>query len=182
MIRGVRRCARLSWWRADCCWNSGTQLVEVGTTNKTHLRDYAQAISERTGLLLRVHTSNYRVVGFTSDVSLRELVALGQQHQIPVMEDLGSGTLVDLRPYGMHDEPSVPEVVSSGVDVVTFSGDKLLGGPQAGIVVGKKAYIEMVNRHPLHRAMRVDKFTVAALEATLRLYAVLTLRASVSQH
>ncbi|HEY5864080.1 MAG TPA: L-seryl-tRNA(Sec) selenium transferase [Candidatus Tectomicrobia bacterium] len=155
----------------DIMRSSGAILREVGSTNKTHLRDYTQAISERTALLLRVHTSNYRVVGFTSDVPLRELVELGQKHNIPVMEDLGSGTLVDLRPYGMHDEPSVPEVVSSGVDLVTFSGDKLLGGPQAGILVGKKSSIDLVSRHPLNRAMRVDKFTVAALEATLRLYA-----------
>jgi L-seryl-tRNA(Ser) seleniumtransferase len=155
----------------DIMRSSGAILREVGTTNKTHLRDFAQAISEHTALLLRVHTSNYRVVGFTSEVSLPELVHLGHTHSIPVMEDLGSGTLLDLQPFGMHDEPTVPEVVASGVDLVTFSGDKLLGGPQAGILVGKATYIERVRRHPLHRAVRVDKFTVAALEATLKLYA-----------
>jgi L-seryl-tRNA(Ser) seleniumtransferase len=155
----------------DIMRSSGAILREVGTTNKTHLRDYAQAICERTALLLRVHTSNYRIVGFTSEVALRELVALGQRHNIPVMEDLGSGTLLDLRQLGLYDEPTVSEIVASGVDLVTFSGDKMLGGPQAGIVVGKTAYIEAVRRHPLHRAVRVDKFTIAALEATLKLYA-----------
>jgi L-seryl-tRNA(Ser) seleniumtransferase len=155
----------------DIMRSSGAILREVGATNKTHVRDYAQAISEHTALLLRVHTSNYRIVGFTAEVSVQELVELGRQHQIPVMEDLGSGTLVDLRAFGLYDEPTVPEVVASGVDIVTFSGDKLLGGPQAGIIVGKAPYIAAVRRHPLHRAVRVDKFTVAALEATLRLYA-----------
>ncbi|MGQ4808088.1 L-seryl-tRNA(Sec) selenium transferase [Candidatus Entotheonellaceae bacterium PAL068K] len=155
----------------DIMRSSGAVLREVGATNKTHLRDYAGAISDQTALLLRVHTSNYRIVGFASDVPLQDLVNLGRAHNIPVMEDLGSGTLIDLRPYGMLDEPTVPEVVASGVDLVTFSGDKLLGGPQAGILVGKAAYIDTVRRHPLNRAVRVDKFTVAALEATLQLYA-----------
>lgn len=155
----------------DIMQSSGAILQEVGTTNKTHVRDYARAISDQTALLLRVHTSNYRIVGFTSDVSLQALVELGHTHNIPVMEDLGSGTLVDLQPYGMPDEPTVPEVVASGVDLVTFSGDKLLGGPQAGILVGKAPYIDAVRRHPLHRAVRVDKFTIAALEATLQFYA-----------
>ncbi len=155
----------------DIMRSSGALLREVGSTNKTHVRDYAQAITEQTALLLRVHTSNYRIVGFTAEVSLPELVQLGRERHIPVMEDLGSGTLLDLRPYGMPDEPTVPEVVASGVDLVTFSGDKLLGGPQAGILVGTAASIDTIRRHPLHRAMRVDKFTVAALEATLKLYA-----------
>ncbi len=154
----------------DIMRSSGAILKEVGATNKTHLRDYANAISDETGLLLRVHTSNYRIVGFTAEVSLPELVALGQAHHIPVMEDLGSGTLVELQPYGLPPEPTVPEVVAGGVDLVTFSGDKLLGGPQAGILVGKAHYIEAVRKHPLNRAVRVDKFTMAALEATLKLY------------
>ena len=121
-------------------------------------------------MLLRVHTSNYRIIGFTSEVALPELVQIGQAHNVVVMEDLGSGTLIDLTPYGLPEEPTVPEVVASGVDLVTFSGDKLLGGPQAGILVGKAAYIDAVRRHPLNRALRVDKFTVAALEATLKFY------------
>jgi len=154
----------------DIMRGSGAILREVGTTNKTHPRDYAQAINDQTAMLLRVHTSNYRIVGFTSEVALPELVQLGQAHNVVVMEDLGSGTLIDLRPYGLPEEPTVPEVVASGVDVVTFSGDKLLGGPQAGILVGKSAYIDTVRRHPLNRALRVDKFTVAALEATLKFY------------
>lgn len=154
----------------DIMRGSGAILREVGTTNKTHLRDYAQAINDQTAMLLRVHTSNYRIVGFTSEVALPDLVQLGQTHQVAVMEDLGSGTLIDLQPYGLPAEPTVPEVVASGVDVVTFSGDKLLGGPQAGILVGKAAYIDAVRQHPLNRAMRVDKFTVAALEATLKFY------------
>jgi L-seryl-tRNA(Ser) seleniumtransferase len=154
----------------DIMRGSGAILREVGTTNKTHPRDYAQAINDQTAMLLRVHTSNYRIVGFTSEVALPELVQLGRAHNIVVMEDLGSGTLIDLRPYGLPEEPTVQEVVASGVDLVTFSGDKLLGGPQAGILVGKSAYLDAVRRHPLNRALRVDKFTVAALEATLKFY------------
>ncbi|MCZ6872405.1 MAG: L-seryl-tRNA(Sec) selenium transferase [bacterium] len=155
----------------DIMRSSGAILREVGATNKTHLHDYAGAICEQTALLLRVHTSNYRIVGFTAEVAPQALVTLGHAHDIPVMEDLGSGTLVDLRMYGVADEPTVPEVIASGVDLVTFSGDKLLGGPQAGILVGKASYIEQIRRHPLHRAVRVDKFTIAALEATLKFYA-----------
>src|SRR3989441_596962 len=149
---------------------SGAVLREVGTTNRTHLKDYAQAIGPETGLILKVHTSNYRVVGFTAAVSSRELSLLGRERGIPVMEDLGSGCLVDLRRYGFPYEPTVPEVVASGVDIVAFSGDKLLGGPQAGIVVGRAELVERLARNPLNRALRIDKFTVAALEGTLYAY------------
>jgi len=154
----------------DIMRRSGAVLREVGTTNRTHLKDYAQAIGPETGLILKVHTSNYRVVGFTAAVSSRELSQLGRERGIPVMEDLGSGCLVDLRRYGFPYEPTVPEVVASGVDIVSFSGDKLLGGPQAGIVVGGAELVERLARNPLNRALRIDKFTVAALEATLYAY------------
>lgn len=149
---------------------SGALLHEVGTTNKTHLSDYRGAIHERTALLLKVHTSNYRIVGFTEAVSREALVYLGEESQIPVMEDLGSGNLIDLTAYGLDQEPTVSEVVRAGVGVVSFSGDKMLGGPQAGIIVGKKRYVEMLKRHPLNRALRIDKLTLAALEGTLRHY------------
>jgi L-seryl-tRNA(Ser) seleniumtransferase len=154
----------------DIMRSSGALLHEVGTTNKTHLTDYRTAINERTALLLKVHTSNYRIVGFTETVSREAMVQLGIASQLPVMEDLGSGNLVDLTAYGLEQEPTVSEVVRAGVDVVTFSGDKLLGGPQAGIIVGKKGYLEVLKRHPLNRALRIDKMTLAALEATLRHY------------
>jgi len=154
----------------DIMRSSGAVLHEVGTTNKTHLADYRDAINERTALLLKVHTSNYRVVGFTESVPGEALVQLGAAAHLPVMEDLGSGNLIDLRPYGLEHEPTVDEVVGAGVDLVTFSGDKLLGGPQAGIVVGRKQYIDLLQRHPLNRAVRIDKMTLAALEATLRHY------------
>ena len=145
-------------------------LHEVGTTNKTHLRDYAEAISENTALLLKVHQSNYRIIGFTEDVGISELVTLGKKHHLPVMYDLGSGCLINLKTYGIYTEPSVQEIVRSGVDIITFSGDKLLGGPQGGIIAGRKKYIEKIQKNPLARALRVDKFIIAAFEAVLMEY------------
>ncbi len=149
---------------------SGAILREVGTTNKTHMRDYENALSDRTALLLKVHTSNFRLLGFTAEVSLERLVSLGRTHRIPVMEDLGSGSLLDLSPFGLEKEPTVQEAVRSGADLVSFSGDKLLGGPQAGIIVGREAMIQLLRQNPLNRALRIDKLTLAALEATLHLY------------
>ncbi|MBU5455473.1 L-seryl-tRNA(Sec) selenium transferase [Caproiciproducens sp. MSJ-32] len=154
----------------DVMEQSGAILVSVGTTNKTHLWDYENAINEETAALLKVHTSNYRILGFTSSVSAEELYKLKQKYNIPLIEDLGSGVLIDLSKYGLEHEPTVQDSIKSGVDVVTFSGDKLLGGPQAGIIIGKKKYIEAMKKNPLTRAFRVDKFTISALEATLRLY------------
>lgn len=149
---------------------SGAILREVGATNKTHLKDYEKAINEKTGLLLKVHASNYKIVGFTKEVSPEELAKLGKKRGIPVMWDLGSGSFVDLSTYGAGNEPTVQQAVDSGVDVLTFSGDKLLGGPQAGLIVGKKAPLEAIRSNPLARALRLDKMTLAALDATLSQY------------
>jgi L-seryl-tRNA(Ser) seleniumtransferase len=149
---------------------SGAKLVEVGATNRTHPRDYENAITADTAMLLKVHASNFRVIGFTSEVPLEELVSLAGQHGLIVMEDLGSGSLIDLSKYGLGREPTVMEVIKAGTDVVTFSGDKLLGGPQAGLVLGKSGIVERIKKNPLNRALRIDKFTLAALEVVLRLY------------
>ena len=149
---------------------SSAILREVGSTNKTHLKDYEKAINENTGLLLKVHTSNYKIVGFTKEVTPAELAGLGKKHNIPVMWDLGSGSFVDLASYGIGDEPTVQQAMDSGVDVLTFSGDKLLGGPQAGLILGRKKHLDPIRSNPLARALRIDKMTLAALEATFSQY------------
>lgn len=154
----------------DVMEQSGATLVEIGTTNKTHYADYEEAITEETVALLKVHTSNYRIVGFTETVTVEELVPLGKEHHIPVIEDLGSGVLIDLSKYGLTYEPTVQDSVRNGADVVCFSGDKLLGGPQAGIIVGKKKYIDLMKKNQLTRALRIDKFTAATLEVVLQEY------------
>ncbi|CAM2845268.1 L-seryl-tRNA(Sec) selenium transferase [Hathewaya histolytica] len=149
---------------------SGATLVEVGTTNRTHIYDYENNITDNTGVLLKVHTSNYRILGFTETVPLEELVKLGDSKEIPVVEDIGSGVLIDFSKYGFTYEPTIQESIKKGVDVVTFSGDKMLGGPQCGIVVGKKKFIEKMKKNQITRALRVDKMTLAALEATIKYY------------
>ena len=154
----------------DIMAESGGTLCEVGSTNKTRLSDYENAINEQTGMLLKVHTSNYRVIGFSSSVQVRELAALGAKHNLPVLADLGSGAVLEASEYPFSGEPTVPQTLRDGADLVCFSGDKLLGGPQAGILLGKKELIARMKRHPLARALRIDKLSLAALEATLRLY------------
>ena len=154
----------------DVMEQSGATLVEVGTTNKTHYADYENAITEDTAALLKVHTSNYRIVGFTETVGIDELVKLSEKHDVPIIEDLGSGVLLDLSKYGITYEPTVQDSIRAGADVVSFSGDKLLGGPQAGIIVGKKKYIDMMKKNQLTRALRIDKFTAATIEVVLKEY------------
>ena len=154
----------------DVMEQSGATLVEVGTTNKTHYADYENAITENTAALLKVHTSNYRIVGFTETVGIDKLVELSEKHDIPIIEDLGSGVLLDLSKYGITYEPTVQDSIRAGADVVSFSGDKLLGGPQAGIIVGKKKYIDKMKKNQLTRALRIDKFTAATLEVVLKEY------------
>jgi L-seryl-tRNA(Ser) seleniumtransferase len=154
----------------DVMASSGAILKEVGTTNKTHLYDYESAINENTALLLKVHQSNFRTIGFTKQIEIDELVTLGRKHNIPVMFDLGSGCLIDLKPYGVHIEPTVQDIVKSGCDIVTFSCDKLLGGPQGGVIVGKTELIEKIAKNPLMRAVRIDKLTLSAFEAVLMHY------------
>ena len=149
---------------------SASKIREVGTTNRTRLGDYEKAVNDKTGLIMKVHTSNFRIVGFTEEADIESLVALGKSRGIPIMDDLGSGCLIDLNLYGLQHEPTVRETLATGIDVVTFSGDKLLGGPQAGIIVGKKEVLAKIKKNPLNRALRIDKFTLAALEATLMHY------------
>lgn len=154
----------------DVMRESGAVLREVGTTNKTYVSDYRSAINENTAMLLKVHTSNFKILGFTHEASIEEMVHLGKEFSLPVMYDLGSGILVDLPSVQLSDEPTVASALKAGADIITFSGDKLLGGPQAGVIIGKARFVQRLKKHPLARAIRVDKFTIAALEATLKAY------------
>jgi len=154
----------------DVMKKSGARMIEVGTTNKTHLNDYEAAITSETAAILKVHKSNFQIIGFHDEVKRSTLVELGRKHNIPVIEDLGSGSFIDLSKYGYQWEPTVQQVVNEGVDIVTFSGDKLLGGPQAGIIIGKKELVEKIRKNQLNRALRIDKLTLAALEETLNIY------------
>lgn len=149
---------------------SGAKLVEVGATNKTHISDYEEVISENTKVLMKVHTSNYKIIGFTENLEIDDLSLISKKYSIPLIEDLGSGVFIDLSKYGLSYEPTVLDSINKGADIVTFSGDKMLGGPQAGIIVGKKKYIQKMKKNQLTRALRVDKITICALEATLRIY------------